>query len=49
MIQNYKALLVNMPVRHTLAMMELDPAALQHQFSRLVTDMDITNFFILAR
>ena len=37
-----------MPVRHTLAMMELDTEELAKQLLGLVS-MDVSNFYILAR
>ena len=48
MSHHYKNLLINMPVRHTLTMMDMNSEKLSQQFQRYVT-MDIMNFFILAR
>ena len=45
MSHHYKNLLINMPVRHTLAMMD---SQFSHQLQRLIS-MDIMNFYILAR
>ena len=48
MSHHYKNLLINMPVRHTLTMMEKDSGKLGQQLQRLVS-MDVMNFYILAR
>ena len=48
MTRHYKHLLLNMPVRHTLTMMERDSGKLGQQLQRLVS-MDVMNFYILAR
>ena len=48
MSHHYKNLMLNMPVRHTLTMMESNSVKLGQQFQRLVS-MDIMNFYILAR
>ena len=49
MTRHHKLVLVDMPVRHTLARMEMDREQLSQQFERLVNMMDIKNFIILAR
>ena len=48
MTHHYKNLLVNMPVRHTLTMMETDSSKLSAQLQRYV-NMDVMNFYLLAR
>ena len=48
MSHHYNNLLINMPVRHTVSMMETSSAKLRRQLQRFVS-MDILNFFILAR
>ena len=48
MTHHFSHLLVNMPVRHTLTMMEKDSGKLGQQLQRLVS-MDVMNFYILAR
>ena len=48
MSHHYKNLLLNMPVRHTLTMMEANSDRLGKQLQKFVS-MDIMNFYILAR
>ena len=48
MSHHYENLLINMPVRHMMTMMETNSAKLSQQLQRFVS-MDILNFFILAR
>ena len=48
MSHHYENLLINMPVRHMMTMMETNSAKLSQQLQRFVS-MNILNFFILAR
>ena len=48
MSHHYENLLINMPVRHMMTMMETNSAKLSQQLQRFVS-MEILNFFILAR
>ena len=48
MTPQYKHLLINMPVRHSLTMMDMDDLELSQQI-KSSKNMGMTNFFILAR
>ena len=48
MTAQYKHLLINMPVRHSLTMMDLDDLELSQQIESF-KNIGMTNFFILAR
>ena len=47
--KHYKRLLYNMPVRHTLTMVDMESGEFEEKLLRLVDVTEITNFFILAR
>ena len=46
---HYKHLLLNMPVRHSLTMMEMSSEELGAQLDTIVNQTKVTNFLILAR